>query len=143
MAFDNIESNSLQSVQIIGKSRAETFITVTINKRYVIKRMRGNMQQSIDEFEVMNMLHHPNIQKAERIIVNDPNIPPSILVEYFPFNLKDSVQKKMLSHVNQVFMIFQIAEAMKYIHSRNIIHLNLRPVTILISEDGIIKISWF
>ena len=131
-------------MQITETSRAGTFTTITINKRYVVKRMaEGKLQQLIDEFEIMNMLHHPNIQKAQRIIINDPNIPPSILVEYFPYNLKTSIENKMATNFYQVFMIFQIAQAMKYIHSHNIIHLNLRPVTILISEIGIVKISGF
>ena len=53
------------------------------------------------------------------------------------------VQNKKISNANQVFLIFQLAETMKYIHSRKIIHNDLRPTKILISENGIIKISGF
>lgn len=38
-----------------------------------------------------------------------------------------------------MFAIYQIVEGMKFVHSKNIIHLNLKPTKILISEDGIIK----
>lgn len=131
-------------MEIIDKSGEEKFSTVTINKRYVLKRMdEGKFQQLINEFEIMSMLYHPNIQKAEKIITNDKNIPPSILVEYFPFNLEMIVQNKKTSNVNLMFLIFQLAETMKYIHSRKIVHNDLKPMKILISENGIIKISGF
>lgn len=144
IVFDDIESNSLKSLEIIDKSGEEKFPTVTINKRYVLKRMdKGKFQQLINEFEIMSMLYHPNIQKAEKIITNDKNIPPSILVEYFPFNLEMIVQNKKTSNANLMFLIFQLAETMKYIHSRKIVHNDLKPMKILISENGIIKISGF
>ena len=47
---------------------------------------KENFQWLLDEFEIMNMLHHPNIQKSHRLIIEDIKILPSILLEYFPLN---------------------------------------------------------
>lgn len=49
----------------------------------------------------------------------------------------------MFSKAQQTFSIYQIAEGMKYIHSQRVVHQNLKPSNILISEDGLIKISGF
>ena len=88
------------------------------------------------------MLDHQNIIKLRDINYNDKKI-PSILFEECPTNLSHAIQNKMLSNVQIVYSIFQITEGMKYIHSMNIIHLNLKPKNILISDDGTIKISDF
>ncbi len=101
-----------------------------------------NNQKIKNEFEIMKMLDHPNVLKAVDIIYDDKKV-PSILYEKCSTDLKHAIQNKIFSKVQLVYSIFQIAEGMKYIHSRKIIHLNLNPTNILISEDGTIKISDF
>ena len=150
--FENIDTESIGSIEKVGEiqnSSERKSIKVLIQKVYELKEIsdknfkKENLQRLLDEFEIMNMLHHPNIQKAHRLIIDDKKLPPSILLEYFPLNLEEVMKKKMLSKVQQVFSIYQIAEAMKYIHSRKIVHQNLNPSNIHISEDGIIKIGGF
>ena len=96
----------------------------------------------MNEFEIMKMLDHPNVLKAVDIIYNDTKV-PSILYEKCPTDLNQAIQTKTFSKVQLVYSIFEIAEGMKYIHSHKIIHLNLKPRSILISEDGTIKIGDF
>ena len=57
----------------------------------------------LDEFEIMNMLHHPNIQKAHRLIIDDKELPPSILLEYFPLNLEEVMKKNVIQSSTSVF----------------------------------------
>ena len=95
----------------------------------------ANYQQLIEKFEIMRMLTHKNILKAYDIIINDKNLPPSILFENCPTNLDVEVKNKKFTKVQQVFTIVQIAEGMKYIHSRNVAHQNLIPSKILISGE--------
>ena len=145
--LESVDSKSIKSMQFvnkIGNGKGSTFSTVSLNKLYVLKEVsKENIQQLKNEFEMMNMLHHPNVQKAHNIFIDDPKRPPSILLEYFPYCIGQAIQDKILSNVQKVFAIYQIAEGMKYIHSRNIVHQNLRLANIMISDDGIIKIGGF
>ena len=80
----------------------------------------ANHQQLIDRFEIMRKLAHKNVLKAYDIIINDKNLPPSILFENCPTNLDVEVKNKKFTKVQQVFTFVQIEEGMKYIHSRNV-----------------------
>ncbi|KAK8845264.1 hypothetical protein M9Y10_021458 [Tritrichomonas musculus] len=49
----------------------------------------------------------------------------------------------MFTNAQIVYLIYQIASVMKFIHSKQIIHRNLIPSNILISEDGTVKVCGF
>ena len=66
------------------------------------------------------MLNHPNMLKTHVLFINDDSLPPSILLEYRPFSIKKAINDKTLSKVQKSFIIYQIAEGMKYIHSMKI-----------------------
>ena len=98
-----------------------------------------NLQNFIQEYEIMNMLDHPNVLEAFGIFMSNKNIPPSILLEYCPTNLQKAIEDKSLTREEIVEIIYQIAEGMKYIHMKKIIHRDLKPTNILIASDGAVK----
>lgn len=61
-----------------------------------------NHQQLIVKFEIMRMLTHKNILKAYDNIINDKNLPQSILFENCPKNLDVEVKNKKFTIVQQV-----------------------------------------
>ena len=74
----------------------------------------------------MRMVNHLNVLKS---------------YSKYHTNLKQNIQD--FSNIQRVYLIYQIAEGMKYIHSCKIVHVNLDPSSIFISDEGIIKISDF
>ena len=150
--FGPQSSQYLEKIEEIWNGKSHKFIKALMNKFYTLKEINNDqsktnsqdIQRLIDEFDIMVTLHHPNILKVHGKFISDENQQnPSILLEFCPFNLEQKIKKENISKVQQVFWIYQIAEGMKYIHSRKIIHHNLKPSNILVSEKGIIKISDF
>ena len=137
--MSNDSETVLEKIEEIGCEEGSKLIRVSFKTLCIMQEM--NDKQLIDKFEIMRMLTHKNILKAYDIIINDKNLPPSILFENCPTNLNVEVKNKNFTKVQQVFTIVQIAEGMKYIHSRNVAHQNLIPSKILISGNGTIKIS--
>ena len=139
----------LEMIAEIKRSNDEKVIKVSYKNLYMLKEIInpnsnvGNLQQMIDKYEIMRMLTHKNILKAHDILINDKKLPPSILFEYCPKNLEEEVISKKLTKVQKVYAIYQIAEGMKYVHSRKVVHLDLNPSNILVSDDGMIKIAGF
>ncbi len=90
------------------------------------------------EIENWTKLDHPNIVK-----VHDYNIlpVPFIEMEYCDSSLERLLkEKRCLNPIIAARIIFDIAEGLKYAHSKGIIHRDLKPSNILLRE-GIPKIS--
>lgn len=146
--IDSIDSQSIRNIDYI-ENIGNKAMKVSIKKFYVLKEVNiqtvsiQNLSYFINDHEVLNIHNHPNILHMYASLFNEPNLPPSILIEFCPTNLEQAIKNKMISKVNICYCIYQIAEGMRYIHSRQIIHRNLKPSNIFISEDGTIKIGDF
>ncbi|KAK8883177.1 hypothetical protein M9Y10_045827 [Tritrichomonas musculus] len=99
------------------------------------------MKRFLQEYEIMNSLNHRNIVKAYGICFGDSTHPPSILIEYCPFNLNDVVND--LSNIEKVTAIYEISLAMNEVHSHGMIHRDLKPQNILLDKQEHVKLSDF
>ena len=90
--------------------------------------------------EVSNWIHlrHPNIVR----LYNANIIPiPFLEMEYCDDSLENILRKKrVLPPLEAARIIFEVAEGLKYAHSKGIIHRDLKPSNILL-KNGIPKIS--
>lgn len=140
---------NLRKIRDIGFGSSGHVIEVGKEEKYALKVMNTSkssvekLRQFIGEYEKMNMLCHPNIVNVFGIFLSDENNPPSILLEFCPKDLQSAVMSSSLTNVEVAKMIYQIAEAMDYIHKKKLIHRDLKPSNILIGSDGLIKISDF
>ncbi|KAK8836649.1 hypothetical protein M9Y10_037585 [Tritrichomonas musculus] len=149
--LDSDEIDQLTKLDELGHGSSGTVYkvskTVTKNEIYVLKVMtkmsQDNFRNFIKEYEILSMLHHPNVLKTYGIFFSDEKSPPSILLEYCSNDIVKMIKNKMFSKCDIVFIVYQIAEGMKYVHSRNIIHRDLKPSNILVDENRTIKICDF
>ena len=139
--LDSETIHNLEEIEEIGYGNGGRVMKVAMKKIYALKIMKigknnhNVFKKFVNEYEIMNMLDHPNILKTYGIFFSDEKMPPSILLEYCPLNLSDLIQSKSLSKVEIVISIYQIVEGMKYVHFRNVIHRDLKPSNILIAVD--------
>ena len=147
--YDSKTIREFETIEEIGFGASGKVLKVALKQFFAMKIMSTenasveNLKHFIGEYEIMNLLNHPNILKALGIFFSDGEMPPAILLEYCPTNLYKAIKNKALSPVQIACAIYQIAEGMKYIHFRKIIHRDLKPSNILIATDGTIKISDF
>lgn len=132
--IENINGNKVMKVAM------KFYILKEIN---IQKVSPENLQNFIDEYKRINDSNHPSILHLFCIFFNDEKIPPSILFEYCQMNLEQAIKNMIFSDTQLVCLIYQIAEGMAFIHSKKIIHRNLKPSNILVLNDGTIKISDF
>lgn len=132
--IENIGNNG--QVVKVGKKNIYTLKTINLKNQD-----SDSFQNFIKNVQIMNSNNHPNILKTYKIFYRNETTKPSVLLEYCKMNLDQLIKNKSLSKPQTISLIYQIAEGMKYIHFRNIIHGNLKPTNILIGLDGKIKIS--
>lgn len=146
--LDSKTISDFTTIKIIGNGGYGTVYEVTYNnKTYAHKVLTSitidNFKIMMNEYELLHFLDHPNVLKTYGIFMSDENLPPSILLEHCCQDIGKVIKEKTLSKVRINFIIYQIVEAMKYIHFKKIIHRDLKPTNILIDKNGTVKICDF
>lgn len=109
---------------------------------YVIKQFKYNNLKHIAyrEIEVLKKCNHPNITKYFAHEIIDDIL--YIKLEYNGKSLYDTIASyDYLSEVKQIFK--QIVDAVYYLHTSEIAHLDLSLRNILINENKVIKLIDF
>ena len=121
-----------------------------LNRFVAIKILRDELTQDsdfVDNFKQESLsaasLTHPNIVNIYDTGFEDETY--YIVMEYVKGEtLKNYIKKKTrLSEKEAVKISRQVAEALKHAHSHNIVHRDIKPHNILITEDGTAKVTDF
>lgn len=143
------EIDNLEKIEELGSGGGGKVFKVAKKELYALKEMNAKnaktpeFTQFIQEYEIMSMLEHANILKTYGIFLSDEDNQPFILLELCPQNLQKFIEDKKFLNEELVKIIYQIAEGMKYIHFKKVIHRDLKPTNILIARDGTVKICDF
>lgn len=146
--FDSQSIRNYKVIENIGNGNGNKVIKIALTF-YVLKEINiknvssENLDNLINEYKRLDALDHLSILKIQGTFFHDDKIQPSILIEYCQMNLEQAIKSKAFSNPQRVFVIYQIAEGMKYAHFNKIIHRNLKPTNILILKDNIVKICDF
>ncbi|NLJ58605.1 MAG: Stk1 family PASTA domain-containing Ser/Thr kinase [Tissierellia bacterium] len=121
-----------------------------LNRFVAIKILRDELTQDpefIDKFKQESLsaasLAHPNI-----VNIYDTGIEDSvyyIVMEYVKGEtLKNYIKRKGKLHEREAIKISkEVAEALKHAHANNIVHRDIKPHNILLTEDGTAKVTDF
>jgi len=66
-----------------------------------------------------------------------------LVFEYLESDLHSVVRENLLQLPHQRFVVAQVARAMLYLHSAELLHRDLKPSNILINEDCEVKLCDF
>jgi len=102
-----------------------------------------NIERIKREFNIIKELDHINIIKT--FSITDDSKKFYIIMEYCEkgelFNY--IIKNKRLKENEASFFFYQIINGIEYIHSKNIVHRDMKPENILLTKDNIIKIIDF
>ncbi|XP_046442794.1 TBC domain-containing protein kinase-like protein [Daphnia pulex] len=100
-----------------------------------------NSVQILGKFQSLSQLEHPNLCayveicriQHERVIV---------VAEHYSTSLQTLILKKKIFGLDlQIHITRSIIEALRYLHSKNVVHQNFHSKNILISSEGRVKLS--
>ena len=110
--------------------------------------IKNILNKFIREINIISNLRHPNIVLYIGASLNGNNyymvtehIPNGNLFEFL-HNSNDNISKRIDDKL-QIQIAYEIAIAMKYLHSRNITHCDMKSSNILLDENYHVKISDF
>ena len=132
--------------KIGGGSFGQVYLVKDIktNKEYAMKKFYldnlGN-GGAVKQFEILSKFDHENIHKVVDMFIA-PNKNQYLVTPYYSNNLYNYVTKKLPEKVIKQ-IILQIIKAIKYLHSLNYLHRDIKPDNILISNEGKIILTDF
>jgi serine/threonine-protein kinase len=117
-----------------------------IHKKVAIKvphRQNIDFGELLREPRLLASLNHPNIvailtaEKQENVFF--------IVMEYVPGETLEAVIEREggLDLVRAMDLTCQICNAVDHAHSQNVLHRDLRPANVLVSETGVVKVADF
>ena len=66
-----------------------------------------------------------------------------MLFEFMEADLHNVINERILKDVHMLFIVYQLARALKYLHSGLVLHRDLKPSNILINSNCLIKVCDF
>ena len=125
----------------IRKGRREFFATKAINKSQLNETYFKEWKIAENEYKILKLLNHPNIIRLEEL--KNTNDYYFLVMEYMNGgtlfecldNYKNKYSQGFPEYIVQ-FLMRQIIDAIKYIHSKNIIHHDIRLDNIMVNFDN-------
>nr|XP_018908670.1 PREDICTED: extracellular signal-regulated kinase 2 [Bemisia tabaci] len=118
---------------------------VAVKKIYDAFRNPTDAQRTFREIAYLQEFrNHPNIVKLLNVHRANNNTDIYLVFEYVETDLHKCIKReKILQDIHKRFIIYQLLKALKYIHSGNVIHRDLKPPNILINSQCHCKIADF
>ncbi|KAM0674101.1 serine/threonine protein kinase [Gurleya vavrai] len=97
---------------------------------------------AIREIKILKNLRHPNIVTLFDVKTSKNTI--KMIMEYMQFDLSGLIINKYKFSDSQIIsVIYQISQALAFLHSKNYIHRDVKSSNILLNNDGIVKLADF
>lgn len=103
----------------------------------------GDNDRILNEIKILSTLNHPNILKAFEVFEDEMNY---YIVMERPTKgdlFKYICSKGRLSTEEASFIYYQLVNAIQYLHKNKIVHRDMKPENILLTNDMIVKIGDF
>ncbi|MBN1863312.1 MAG: protein kinase [Victivallales bacterium] len=105
---------------------------------------RTKVQRFIREAEILSKIDHPNVIKIFEYGVSEDEQIPYIVMEFIPGRaLNQIIRSANFSNEQSMYIIRQLAEALATVHKFGILHRDIKPGNILITDDLKIKLTDF
>jgi serine/threonine protein kinase len=121
----------------------ETGMTVAVKATRLMQN-RSAMDSITSEFQVLTSLSHPSIVQVFSLDLTDNEL--RVFMEWMPGGSVQSLMQRTGFRLHEGVIRKYIHAALKglaYLHSRSIVHLDLKPANMLVTADGNLKLADF
>ncbi|CAG5123572.1 unnamed protein product [Candidula unifasciata] len=119
---------------------------VKILKTRKLRRIPNGEQNVRREIQLLKRLQHRNIIQLIDVVVNDEKLKMYIVMEYCACELQEmleSVSEKKFPIWQAHGYFCQLVDGLEYLHSHGIIHKDIKPGNLLVTNDETLKITDF
>ncbi|MEQ8223647.1 MAG: serine/threonine-protein kinase, partial [Candidatus Eremiobacterota bacterium] len=148
---DKIPDSRYEVIKELGRGGTGIVLLCydTVEKREVAIKMLSDddvSEHALKRFQrealLISRLHHPNIPSFYRFVQREKN--SYIVTEYVKgILLKEYLKASPVPMDGLLKSSIQICSALSHAHSKGIVHRDIKPANILVSPEGIVKITDF
>lgn len=146
MDFGGLFSHRFSNISLLYSSTSgptEIHTATRYGKRFILKGLKEEYRTDplralamAKEFEIGMSLEHPNIRRTVGL-ENVDGLGTVIILEYIDGeSLHELLHAGELKASDARYIVAQIADALTYLHSKQVMHRDLKPSNILISHQG-------
>jgi len=100
-------------------------------------------QRFLRERQILTDLNHPNIAKLYDAGITDKGIPWFVMEYIDGLDIISFAEQQKLNIEQRVVLFKQVCEAMIHAHSKGIVHRDIKPNNLLVSQDKLVKLLDF
>lgn len=117
-------------------------------KFYALKVIENDGKEgikSLREVDIMGKLRHPNLMVSEKIMseYDGQKSKLGILMDKAEFDLHKVMHNDSFSVNEKLKILKGVTQGLNYLHKNDYLHLDLKPINILIFKDNVSKITDF
>lgn len=118
-------------------------------KQMALKRIKTNNKEGVDlsairEIKILREIEHAHIIRVFDVF-SEKQKRMCLLMEYIPYDLRNLINNKsfLLSELEAVEIVFQMLKALDFLHTKAILHRDVKPSNILLTEQAQCKLIDF
>lgn len=118
--------------------------TVALKKIYDAFQNATDAQRTFREIMFLQELNnHENIIKLYNVLKADNDRDIYLVFEYMDTDLHAVIRANILEEVHKQYIMYQLLKALKYMHSADLLHRDMKPSNLLLNSDCLVKIADF
>ncbi|CAF0862136.1 unnamed protein product [Adineta ricciae] len=118
---------------------------VALKKIFDAFRNQTDAQRTYREIVFLREFgEHPNVIRLQNVLRADNDRDIYLVCEFMEADLHNVIRKgNILKDTHKRYVMYQLLKAMKYLHSANVIHRDMKPSNVLINQQCRVKICDF
>ncbi|UJR35938.1 hypothetical protein I4U23_028679 [Adineta vaga] len=118
---------------------------VALKKIFDAFRNQTDAQRTYREIVFLREFgEHPNVIRLHNVLRADNDRDIYLVFEFMEADLHNVIRKgNILKDTHKRYVIYQLLKAMKYLHSANVIHRDMKPSNVLVNQQCRVKICDF
>lgn len=118
--------------------------TVALKKIFDAFQNATDAQRTFREIMFLQELRdHPNIIRLTNVLKAENDRDIYLVFEYMETDLHAVIRANILKDIHKQYIIYQLFKAIKYMHSANVLHRDMKPSNLLLNSDCFLKVADF
>jgi mitogen-activated protein kinase 15 len=155
MSLEDIDKHVLRKYEIcqkLGKGAygivwkaidKKTRETVALKKIFDAFQNATDAQRTYREIMFLQALNHENIIRLLNVLKADNDRDIYLVFEYMETDLHAVIRANILEDIHKQYIIYQLLKSLKYIHSADLLHRDMKPSNLLLNSECHVKVADF